>query len=244
MPPLPPDHPYSSDPPSLLDPHAIVFDFDGVIVDSEPLHAEALAAACAPHAIPFDAPRFVGWSDSDALRSAFAEQRVPLPEALLAELLSAKHGALLTSLSAGRITPYPGVLTLLRTLADLRAPLALCTAATRIEIEPALASLGLDRLFQSIVTREDTRRTKPHPDPYLHAARSLGASPARCIAVEDSQHGVASAKDAGFFVYAVEHTTPPERLARADRRAPTIAHLAPFLLAPWEKRQSKSPPRH
>ncbi len=225
-------------------PHAIVFDFDGVIVDSEPLHAEALADACSPHNVPFDGPRFVGWSDSDALRHAFAEQHIPLPDALLTHLLSAKHRALLASLSAGRITPYPGVITLLHTLASLRAPLALCTAAMRLEIDPALASLGLTHLFHTIVTREDTRRTKPHPDPYLHAARSLGVSPARCIAVEDSPHGVASAKDAGFVVYAVEHTTPHERLVRADRLAPTIVHLAPSLLAPWEKTRSKSPPRH
>ena len=215
-----------------------MFDLDGVIVDSEPLHAEALASVCGTHGVPFDGPRFVGWSDASAMRKAFDEAGKVASEAQFAELLDRKNRRLLDSLRNGRIRPYPGVVHLVRALCAARVPLAVCSAALRREIEPTLETLGLTDSFQVIVGCEDAPRTKPHPDPYLLAAERLGAAPARSIAIEDSPHGVASAKDAGFTVFALGHTTPPERLARADQWRPTIAALAPDLIAIAERSQS------
>ncbi len=212
-------------------PEAIVFDLDGVIVDSEPLHAEALTSVCAPYDVPFDGPRFVGWADADALRQAFADAGRSTSQSMLTEMLIRKNQRLLDSLRMGRIRAYPGVVNLLRALRAEGMPLGLCSAALRREIDPTLETLGLADVFHVVVACEDAARTKPFADPYLFAADRLSASPGRCIAVEDSPHGVASAKDAGFIVYALGHTTRPEHLGRADHIRPTIGALAPELIA-------------
>lgn len=212
-------------------PEAIVFDLDGVIVDSEPLHAEALASVCRAHGVAFDGPRFVGWSDAAALRQAFGDAGKEATDAQFADLLDRKNRRLLDSLHNGRIRPYPGVINLVRALCAARVPLAVCSAALRREIEPTLEKLGLTDSFTAIVGCEDAPRTKPHPDPYLLAAERLGVSPARSIAIEDSPHGVAAARDAGYVVYALGHTTPAERLSRANHFRMTIAALAPELIA-------------
>lgn len=221
-------------------PDAIVFDLDGVIVDSEPLHAEALAGVCKPHGVAFDGARFVGWPDAAALRQAFSDAGRQAPEPLVAELLDRKNRRLLDSLRVGRIRPYPGVVDLIRALCAARVPLALCSAALRREIEPTLETLGLTDAFKTVVGCEDAARTKPHPDPYLLAAERLGVAPARSIAIEDSAHGVASASDAGFVVFALGHTTRPELLARASHWRSTIAALSPELIALAELGQPTS----
>lgn len=212
-----------------------MFDLDGVIVDSEPLHAEALASVCCPHGVAFDGPRFVGWSDAAALRQAFADAGVSASDAQLAELLDRKNRRLLDSLHNGRIRPYPGVVDLVRALCAARVPLAVCSAALRREIEPTLERLGLTDAFGVVVGCDDAPRTKPFPDPYLLAAERLGAQPSRSVAIEDSPHGVASASDAGYTVFALGHTTTAEKLSRAHRWHATIAALAPELIALAER---------
>lgn len=222
-------------------PEAIVFDLDGVIVDSEPLHAEALASVCQPHGVLFDGPRFIGWADDAALTGAFAEAGRPMPEPLLNDLLERKRRRYLDSLRVGRVRPYPGAISLIRTLVAMGCPLALCSAAMRREIEPTLEMLGLNEAFGVIVGFEDAPRAKPHADPYQRTAQLLRIPAQQCLAIEDSPHGVASAKDAGLRVCAVGHTKPFDLLSRADSCHDTIANLATELLERFSRRESPAP---
>ncbi|MFD2349724.1 HAD family hydrolase [Nonomuraea ferruginea] len=101
----------------------------------------------------------------------------------------------------------PGATPLLRELTAARIPTALVTASPR-----SIAALVLPRLghrFDEVVAAEDTRRGKPHPDPYLEAARRLGAHPSRCVALEDSPAGVTAASTAGCHVVVVTRTGLP-----------------------------------
>lgn len=213
-----------------LQPRAIIFDLDGVIVDSEPLHAAALAAVCKPRGVPFDGPRFVGWSDDAALRAAFSTAGIPFSESLLCDLLELKTRRYLESVRVGRVKPYPGVIALLRALGAAGVPLGLCSAAMRSEIDATLQALGLSESFRAIIGFEDAAPSKPAPAPYRAITEALGIDPAACLAIEDSPHGVTSARDAGLTVCAVLHTKPAEALSHAHSIHPTIAALAPTLL--------------
>lgn len=206
---------------------ALVFDFDGVIVDSERVHGRALRAVCAPFGPEFqDFPddRFVGWPDAEALRAIFAGGGLTLGKPVLAELLASKHRYILERLRNRELAPYPGVLDLIRAAADA-VPIGVCSAAMGAEIRAALQALEVLDRFSAIVGVEDAPLSKPDPAPYALAAARLGADPGRCVAIEDSVNGVASAKEAGYRVAAVGHTTHRSLLARADLFVERIASL-------------------
>ena len=108
--------------------------------------------------------------------------------------------------------------------AAARVPVAIVSGAFRAEIEPVLDGAGLSALFVAVVTADDVTHGKPHPAGYLQALRLLGDDlpPGEVVAFEDTEAGVASAKDAGLRCLAVAGTLPPERLARADELVPRI----------------------
>ncbi|MEU3460699.1 HAD family phosphatase [Streptomyces sp. NPDC006733] len=185
---------------------AVLFDMDGTLVDTEGVWWDAAAATASTLGYPLteaDVPDVLGRSVAHTtghLRTATGTDR---PHAQLAAELEARFAALV----AREVRPLPGVTAL---LADLRAQgvtTALVTASPRRVVELVLDVLGREH-FALSVTADDTTRTKPAPDPYLAAARLLGASPARCVAVEDTPTGVASAEAAGCQVLAVPSVVP------------------------------------
>ncbi len=204
---------------------AVVFDFDGVIVDSEILHDEALRAVCNPLGIDWEGHPWIGWPDAEVLREVFNRRGEPLPDARLAELLHAKTEVVLKQVHAGLYSPYPGSIELVRAAAAV-AKVAVCSAGMRDQIIPVLEHLGVLSLLSTLIAYEDTTRSKPDPQPYALAATRLSANPARCIAIEDSPRGVSSARAAGFTVIAVGHTTPRESLTAAHQFAPSTASLS------------------
>lgn len=208
---------------------AVVFDFDGVIVDSEILHDEALRAVCKPLGIEWHGHPWIGWSDADVLREVFTRAGQSLSESRLTALLGTKTEVVLEQVRAGLYTPYPGSIELMREAAKV-AKVAVCSAGMREQIIPVLEHLGVDGLLSALITCEDTKRTKPDPDPYVLAASRLEAAPSRSIAIEDSPRGTRSAWGAGFNVIAVGHTLPRERLVFAHCFAPRTADLSVSML--------------
>lgn len=204
---------------------ALVLDFDGVIAHSEHLHDQVLKALCEPLGLTWEGEPFVGWPDADVLRHLFAQRGQPLPPERLQELLATKTGLVLQQIREGLYQPYPGVIELVRDAAS-QMPVAVCSAGMREQILPVLARFGVGPLVRTVVAIEDTPRTKPHPDPYLEAARRLGVTPERAVAIEDSPRGVESALAAGFLVLAVGHTTPSSRLSRAHAFAPSLTDVS------------------
>lgn len=197
---------------------ALIFDFDGTIVDTEPLHEAALRAALEPFAIPVRTGMSIGLSDEDAIAKACAEHGAsPLSPSDVEKIFRAKVGAFTETLDPADVIVYPGAAELFLAAAR-EVPVAICTAAVRAEVVPLIDHLGLTDAMKVLVTADDVATQKPAPDGYLLACDRLGVAPPSAVAIEDSPSGVRSAVDAGIVTVALAHTTPHERLEAAHER--------------------------
>jgi beta-phosphoglucomutase len=212
---------------------AAVFDFDGVIVDSEPLHFRALRDALAAEGIAITEPEYwstyLAYDDREAIRLALETHGAPAGPGLLDALEERKVAAFSRLLP--EIPVFPGARELVRALAR-RVPVAIASGARRDEIEAILGGIGLREAFAAVVGFEDAPRGKPDPAPYLEAARRLAAaapslSPAECAAVEDSVPGILSAKGAGMRVVGVAHSYAAAKLGPAHRVVTSLVGLGP-----------------
>lgn len=211
---------------------AVVFDFDGVLVDSEPLHFRALRDCLAPEGIAIDEREYyasyAAYDDRTAIRLAL-EQRGAAYDADRVDVVARRKAGLFDELLRG-IPFFPGVPDLVRDLAR-QMPLAIASGALRSEIERILEAGGLREPFRAIVGAEDVERTKPDPMPYRHAVALLareadGLRPEHCVAIEDTMAGIASARAAGLKVIGVTNTYPAEKLGAAHRVVAGLAGLA------------------
>jgi len=190
---------------------AILFDFDGVLVDSEPVHFQCWAEALKQLGIQVDWDTYVkyciGIPDRQAVE--FLCQRTDPPVDV--ETAWAQYPRKQQLFRARMLEAPPfsrNVIDLIHSLSDYG--LAVVTASARSEIEPLLERAGIRSRFGAVVCREDVARNKPAPDPYLLAARLLGAT--RALVVEDSEAGAASGRAAGFEVLRVAGPTVVSRL--------------------------------
>ncbi len=207
---------------------AIIFDMDGVIVDSEPLHERAFLDVfaemgyAANHGMDF--PTYYGRSDRALWEDFIAKHHPPQP---LDELIARKQARLMEILRReGPI--FPDVVPLIAKLAA-RYRLALASGSPHPVIEVVLAMEGLRRFFPVAVSVTDVGRSKPAPDVFLRAAELLGVAAARCCVIEDSAVGVESARSAGMAVIAITNSLPGEKLARATHVVRRYAEIESFL---------------
>ena len=203
---------------------AIVFDFDGVIVDSERLHEEALREVCEPLGFEWRADAWVGWPDAEVFVELHRRRGEELPAPRLSELMCVKTEVVLRQVERGLYKPYDGAVELVRESARL-CRVGVCSAGTRDQIEPVLSRIGLRESVSALVAFGDTARSKPDPAPYLLAIERLGVPAREAAAVEDSPRGVASARSAGLTVVAVGHTSSRESLGGAHLYVERIAEL-------------------
>lgn len=221
---------------------AVIFDFDGVIVDSEPLHCQAFRRTMQPFDIDFDyqfyCRQMLGFDDRDALR--YLAEHFGQPELLdrLGDLIHRKS-TMFEKVIADGIQPYPGIIELVRSLAR-HYPLAICSGALQSDIDLILPQLDdgtLGDCFKIMVTADDVERSKPHPESYRRAAELLRKPPENCLAIEDTPHGIQSAADTGMTVVALEHTYPRQKLAGAHLIVPTPADIPTDDLTAWVQAQ-------
>lgn len=219
---------------------AVVFDFDGIIVDTEPLHYRAFQRMLEPLGLGYSweeyVERYMGFDDRDAFRETFHVAGKDLSDDRLHELITGKALAFQDVIAAG-VTPYAGVVELVKELSG-RLPVALCSGALASDITPILAMLGITECFSIIVTADDVAASKPDPASYLLAVEKLaalrpdnGIVPAACVAIEDTPAGIASAKGAGLKVVAVTNSYPAEKLTAADLAVSSLADMSPERLA-------------
>lgn len=203
---------------------AVVFDFDGVIVDTEPLHYKAFQRILNPLGLGYSwqeyLDRYIGFDDRDAFREAYRLGGRTLCDAELVGLVDRKAESFQEIIADG-VEAYPGVPELVRELAA-SIPLAICSGALRSDIVPILKQLGLDAAFTLMVTADEVTVSKPDPESYRLAVQRLadrfpshGICPADCLAIEDTPAGIASAAGAGMRVLCVTNSYPAERLAGA-----------------------------
>ncbi|MDQ0829741.1 HAD superfamily hydrolase (TIGR01509 family) [Streptomyces achromogenes] len=180
---------------------AALFDMDGTLVDTERVWWEAVERVAGRPLTEADRPEVLGRPVEHTARWLAAGTGRPA-----AGLAGALHREFADRVRAG-VVPRPGALALLDALARERVPTALVTASPRAVADLVLDALGASR-FAVTVTADDTEHTKPAPDPYLAACAALGVDPAACVAVEDTETGVASAEAAGCAVLAVPSLAP------------------------------------
>lgn len=217
----------------------IVFDFDGIIVDTEPLHYRAFLEVLRPLGVDFDYPtylrEYIGFDDRDAFRYAAQTTGQTMDHARLAELVALKAEAFETLVGRG-IEPFPGSVELIREAAAAMH-IAIASGATKRDIElilPHLGDGGLPRLFTTIVTANDVARSKPDPESYALAVTRLGLDPANCLAIEDTTAGLTSARAAGMRTLGVGHSYPVAKLNdHADRTVDSLASVRLEQLLTW-----------
>lgn len=223
----------ASAPSRLPDPvRAVIFDMDGTLLDTEAAHRRAFA----------DTGRAIGWPMPDDLLLSMVGIHRDENERMLARHLGpdfplerfyAESDALFDAAAEIGIPLRPGALLILDHLAQAGIPMAIATSTTAPLAQQRLASTGLLDYFDVVVTRSDVDQPKPHPQPYLLAARLLGVDPAHCVAVEDSHVGIRSATAAGIATVMVPDLLPPnEDLVLACAQIlPSLTDLRDLLLA-------------
>lgn len=218
---------------------AVLFDFNGVLVDDERLHLTGFNEVLAPLGVAvsdedYDA-RYIGFDDRGAFRAMLSDRGLPHDDARVAALIEAKRAVYLR-LAKDQLRVFPGAPALLRAVAR-EVPVGIVSGALRDEIEMALAVMGARDCVQLIVSAEDTAACKPDPEGYrlgVERLRDKGfdVTPARTVAVEDSLAGVASARAAGLRALAVAHSHPAQALREGGAEAVfdaiasvSVAHL-------------------
>ncbi len=204
---------------------AIIFDFDGVVVDSEPIHLACFRGVLAKRGIELTSEdyftRYVGFDDHDCFAHVLADNGREVLEPEIRAMTAEKTVLVKQALSRS-IRPLPGALELMRAARSAGAGVAICSGALREEIQIAGRAVGALELVDVLVSAEDVSRGKPDPQGYRLALRLLGEkrpvrpSPSACYVVEDAPAGVEAAKAAGCKVIAVTNSYNRQALAGAD----------------------------
>ena len=228
---------------------AVIFDFNGVIVDDEPIHLAAFREVLRPEGPELTDEAYwnelVGYDDRGVFTMLMERARERAEPGRVQALVEAKASAY-ARMVAESVPVFPGVKAFIAEAAR-RYKLGVCSGALRQEIEAHFATTGLRAYFGAIISAEDTRHGKPDPEGYLKALRALntlyyeGASadqaavihPQQCVVIEDSHAGIAAAKAAGMYCVAVPNTYPAEALSDADWLEPSLAEVS---LDDWEAR--------
>ncbi len=214
---------------------AIIFDFDGVIVNSEPLHEAALRTAVGevgmslPHERYMD--EYIGYDDRDCFRVIARDHGRTLSSTDLERLADAKRRAIEGVIRDGHARAWPGAVELIHA-AHSHGPIAVCSGARLHEIKPVLDQLNVRERFSAIVTADDVARSKPDPACYLLTADRLGVDPRECVAIEDTPTGASAARAAGMKVATVCQTVNAAALIHVSHRVfPTMKDITVAALA-------------
>lgn len=201
---------------------ALIFDFDGVIANTEPLHFAGLHQTLKEIGITLTEAEYyadyLGYDDRGCILAALAANRRPADAATVGRLMTRKAQAYLESVTQHQVI-FPGVPDFVREAAH-SFPLAIASGALRHEIEYILETAGLRTAFAHITSAEDVTRGKPDPQPFLLALKALqqgtpSLTPAACLVIEDSLPGIRGAVAAGMKVLAVANTHTVQDLHEA-----------------------------
>ncbi|MEK6286579.1 MAG: HAD family phosphatase [Acidobacteriota bacterium] len=213
---------------------AIIFDCDGVIADTEPLHLAAFDRVLREEGIAITEEdylaHYLALDDRSCFTRAFGERGRSLTQDQLNEMIGRKAEYVRQMMQAG-LQIFPGAAEFIHRAAECY-PLAIASGALRIEIELILEYGGLRDCFRVIVSSEDVARSKPNPDPFLEALDLLNAlsgdpiKPGECLVIEDSIRGIRAAREAAMPCLAVSNTYPKEKLSEANRIIESLAALS------------------
>jgi beta-phosphoglucomutase len=203
----------------MTDARAVVFDFDGVLADTEGLHLRAFQDAFAPRGWTLDRAdyfeRYLGYGDVDMIVTFAADANLAVSPADVTAIVADKARSYDRRVASGSVL-FDGAAAAIARLGAARYRLAIASGSFHEEIEAILAANHLRHAIGAIIGADDVRRGKPAPDPYAAAVDALGVAPARAVAIEDSQWGLASARAAGLRTIGVTTSHPASALHLAD----------------------------
>jgi beta-phosphoglucomutase len=212
-------------------PAAVLFDFDGVLVNSEPLHYQAFRDVLADEHIELSEDEYyrelIGFDDKGAFRHLYQARNLPLAPKTFLGLMTRKSEAMMGLIRRRQFGALPGVEQFVRSLWR-RCPLAICSGALREEIEAMLEGISLRDCFSAIVAAEDVTLGKPDPMGYLMTMQLMSDKvhrplhPADCLIIEDAPTVIHSVRQVGFPVLAVATSYPLEKLAEANWRTRSL----------------------
>ncbi len=215
---------------------AIIFDCDGVLMDSEPLHFAAFRNVLAEQGDVLTEEqykeRYLALDDRGAFEKYYRDHSRPLDPKLMSVLLERKTRVFQDLVSSEGILPFPAVPEFVMA-ASQRYPLAVASGARRHELEMILEAAGIRSYFETIISADDVQKGKPDPESYMKAVDALNASGKRptpirreeCAVIEDSREGIASAHSAGMKCIAVATSYPTFELSVADLVVPSLGAL-------------------
>jgi beta-phosphoglucomutase len=203
---------------------AIVFDFDGVIANSEPLHLKAFQLALAPESIELDAAEYyahyLGYDDTGVFEALAKDRGLSMDHTHITALVVRKGERMQELLRSGTAL-FPGATEFIREAAAA-VPIAIASGAMRHEIDEVIDAAGVGDLFATIVAAGDTPQSKPSPAPYRLALERLretsgrNIAARRAVAIEDSKWGLESAQGAGLRLVGVTNSYPAHELTGAE----------------------------
>lgn len=203
---------------------AIVFDFDGVIADSEPMHLRAFQQTLAEQQIELTGrdyySRYLGYDDIGLVQALATDRGIAMSDREITALV-ARKGARLQEMLHGDHVLFPGATEFIREAASA-VPIAIASGALKHEIEEIIESAGIRGVFSAIISSGDTPLSKPSPAPYLLAFERLrqvsgrDLDPRRSVAIEDSRWGLESARGAGLRCVGVTNSYPAAELDGAE----------------------------
>jgi len=213
---------------------AVIFDFDGVIADTEAMHFKAFNQALQPYQVQISKEayfkEYLGFTDRDLLKTLVEEGTLKIKKSNI-ETIAQKKTGIFEEMLKSHVEIINGVSEFLEMLEENDIAMAICSGALLDEIELILDKAGLRRYFQAIVSAERVRRGKPAPDGFLVALEQLNEKcdgsikAGECVVVEDSRWGLEAAKAAGMRTVAVTNSYQAGELALADRIVGNLSEL-------------------
>jgi beta-phosphoglucomutase len=210
---------------------AVIFDFDGVITDSEVLHLRAFNQSLVPYSIEISTKdyytNYLGYSDFDCYKILIDKGLLKINEQQIDGIIKEKS-KIFEELTKTEGRTIEGVHEFLQMLEENNIPMAICSGSLLVEIEIMLEESGLRHFFTEIVSAEQVKKGKPHPDGFLLSLKKLNKkcrppiAANECIVIEDSHWGIQAGKDAGMHTIAVTNSYDAEQLSLAEK---IVSHL-------------------
>jgi beta-phosphoglucomutase len=219
---------------------AVLFDFNGVLVDDEPIHLQMFQRVLTEEGISLSAedyyPEYVGLDDRGCFAAVLAAAGEAATVPRLMRLVARKASYYQERMRRDGTPFFPGAVELVEALARRGTMLGVVSGALREEVEGALRQTGILERFKILVTAEDVGESKPDPEGYRRALEALNSLPPlperllhphEVLAVEDSPAGLAAAAELGLATLGISHTVPAHRLSGADAVAENLRELTP-----------------
>ena len=188
----------------MHDYHAVIFDMDGVLVDSEPLFLNAINRLLAQEGVdPVSEAENQEFLIGTTIQETWRQLKLRRPLPLSAETYMNRYDVIVREVMMQELAPQPGVRELIAACRQRGLPIAVASSSRHIWVDLKLAAIGLTGAFDLVLGGDDVINGKPEPDIYLKAAAGLSIPPGQCIAIEDSPIGIAAAVASGAYTIAV-----------------------------------------